>query len=207
MPLYAQFGCGLSAPPSWRNFDCSPSLRLQRVPLVGRLFRRAPYPAWPAHVEYGDIVVGLPLSARSVEGMYCSHVLEHLALEDFRVALRRVRVYLRDGGAFRLVVPDLERIAAEYLRDRRGAHWFLHEAHLGQPTRARGPAQFVRAWLGNSAHLWMWDYGQLAEELEHAGFTEIRRAEFGDSADPRFAEVEEKSRWIGCLGIECRSEN
>jgi hypothetical protein len=32
----------------------------------------------------------------------------------------------------------------------------------------------------------------------------IRKASFGDAEDPKFREVEEKGRWINCLGIEGR---
>ncbi|MCI5142460.1 MAG: methyltransferase type 11, partial [Candidatus Electrothrix sp. ATG1] len=30
---FIHYGCGLSAPESWLNFDASPTLRLQRIPL------------------------------------------------------------------------------------------------------------------------------------------------------------------------------
>ena len=42
-----------------------------------------------------------------------------------------------------------------------------------------------------------------AAELGRAGFRQIRRAEFGDSNDTHFAEVEELHRWQDCLGMEC----
>ena len=58
--------------------------------------------------------------------------------------------------------------------------------------------------FGNSLHLWMWDYKSIKYELELAGFKDIRRATFGDSADRMFDTVEEKSRWENALGIECR---
>ncbi len=49
----------------------------------------------------------------------------------------------------------------------------------------------------------MWDYKALAQELRDAGFVNIRRATFNDSADPRFKEVEDQGRWADCLGVEC----
>lgn len=36
----------------------------------------------------------------------------------------------------------------------------------------------------------MWDYKALDQELSDAGFTEIRRARFGDSVDSTFSDVE-----------------
>ncbi len=61
----------------------------------------------------------------------------------------------------------------------------------------------VYSLLGNSQHLWMWDYKSTESELRNAGFIEIRRARFVDSADPLFGEVEEKGSWENCLGVEC----
>ena len=208
--LYVQFGCGLSAPPGWLNFDASPTLQVQRLPGVGRLLARPPrFPAFPENVRYGDIVRGLPLEAGSCEAVYCSHVLEHLALDDFRAALRNTLSYLRPGGTFRLVVPDLERLCAEYVAstDEGAALAFMENAHLGARQRARGFGGALRSWLGNSSHLSMWDFKSIGRELSTAGFSAIRRAEFGDSSDPRFREVEDPGRWNGCLGVACERPN
>ena len=43
----------------------------------------------------------------------------------------------------------------------------------------------------------------MAMELEQAGFAEIRRAQFGDSQEPRFKDVEDQGRWDGNLGVQC----
>src|ERR1700744_65996 len=110
---YVQYGSGLWAPVEWTNFDASPALRLQRLPVLGSL-GPVRSPKFPANVLYGDIVKGLPVTPRSFRAIYCSHVLEHLSLNDFRVALRNTRTLLQDRGIFRLVVPDL-RVAAERL--------------------------------------------------------------------------------------------
>ena len=202
---HVQYGCGLSAPPGWRNFDASPNLRLQRVPLVGALARRLSGVAFPRNVEYGDIVRGLPLPPESCDGIYASHVLEHLALDDLRLALRHTLRCLRPGGRFRAVVPDLRLLAQEYLasEDAAAASRFMERSLLGARTRQRALLPRLRALVGNSAHLWMWDYPSLRQELLAAGFATVRRACFGDSEDQRFSEVEEWERWDEAVGVEC----
>ena len=201
-PLYVQYGCGHSAPKEWKNFDASPTLRFERLPVLGKLYSKNPQ-RFPLTVDYGDIVKGLPVPDGSCHGVYCSHVLEHLSLADFRTALRNTHRLLASGGRFRLVVPDLEYLAKAYLENPGddAAHWFMRESWLGQEQR--GLKHFLRAWLGGSQHLWMWDYKALAAELAASGFTQVRRARFGDSTEARFAEVEERIRWENCLGIEC----
>lgn len=204
-PLYVQYGCGLSAPPTWVNFDSSPTLRIQRIRGLGRILARgSSYPKFPDNVRYGDIVRGLPVEPLSCEAVYCSHVLEHLSLDDLRVALRNTQNYLRPGGVFRLVVPDLERLSRDYLESgsESAALDFMEHAHLGTRQRRRGFGGMLRNSLGNSAHLWMWDYKSLSRELRDAAFSSVRRAELGDASDGRFHDVEDPGRWAGCLGLE-----
>ncbi len=205
--LYVQYGCGFTAPVGWVNFDASPTLRFERIPVVGRLYTKNAS-RFPENVPfYGDIVRGLPLNAESCSGIYCSHILEHLAFEDANQALRNTFDYLKKGGTFRLVVPDLQQLVRAYLAsmDSPGAaHRFMESAYLGRKQRPRGLLSLVKEWLGNSAHMWMWDEKTMAEALERHGFTSIRRCSFGDAADPKFREVEEEGRFVGGLGMECR---
>jgi len=55
---YVQYGCGWSAPINWRNFDASPTLRFERIPIVGRFYTKNAS-RFPRNVEFGDIVCGL----------------------------------------------------------------------------------------------------------------------------------------------------
>ena len=170
--LMAQCGCEWSAPKGWRNFDASPTLRLERVPLLGRLWTKNAS-RLPDNAECGDIVKGLPVPA---------------------------------GGVFRLVLPDLRFCANEYVADRspEAALTFMRATSLGREQRARGLRGLLVLWLGNSAHLWMWDHESMAAELTKAGFCDIRRAVFHDSLEPCFLDVEDEDRWRDGLGIECR---
>lgn len=200
-----QYGCGFSAGAHWRNFDGSPTLVFERLPVLGRLHTKNAR-RFPVNVEYGDIVKGLPVPDGSCTLLYCSHVLEHLALDDLRAALRNSYRMLRAGGRFRAVIPDLEKIVNDYVRDpsEEAAITFIRETALGREQRRKTLKGFVVEWLGSGQHLWMWDYKSLCRELRAAGFTEIRRAAYGDSNDPAFAEVEDEDRWRDCLGVDCR---
>jgi SAM-dependent methyltransferase len=202
--VFVQYGCGMRAPPGWRNFDASPTLRFERLWLVGRLYKKNEA-RFPARVEYGDIVSGLPIQDGTCQAIYCSHVLEHLALDDFRRALRNTLRYLQQDGIFRLVMPDLRASAMAYLADEspEAAISFLSAAGLGLETRPRSLIAIAISMLGNSRHLWLWDYEAAACELTAAGFRNVRRAQFGDSSIARFKEVEDEGRWTGCLGVEC----
>jgi len=200
-----QFGCGLWAPANWENYDVSLSLRLRKIPLLGNLVPKGPFGDWPKNVKYGNIITGLPLADNSVDQLYCSHVLEHLALEDFRTALNNSYKLLKPGGVFRFVLPDLEDLIKSYQNNTsvNASMEFMEESYLGRHQRAKGLKGFVREWLGNSKHLWMWDFKSMKKELEAVGFKSIRRAYYHDSQHPEFKEVEELRRWNGQLGVNC----
>jgi hypothetical protein len=195
---YVQYGCGFSAPDGWLNFDASPTLRIERIPIIGRVISAALSGnalRFPASVRYGDIRRGPLVLPGTAEGVYASHVLEHLSLADFRKALEHTYAMLAYGGTFRLVVPDLLARARAYvdLADQGkcyAAEQFVRTTGLGRERRS-----LIRDLLGNSLHLWMWDEASIALELRKVGFVEIRRCEIGDSGITAFKAVEEEVRF------------
>ena len=201
-----QYGCGWTAPKEWINFDASPTLRFERIPILGSFYTKN-IDRFPANVKYGDITKGLPISDHSASAVYCSHVLEHLSLEDLRKALKNTKKILKPGGIFRLVMPDIETLAKGYLErtDCNAAIDFMRDSYLGVEFRPRGAVGLLKAWLGNSGHLWMWDYKSMQQELANAGFSGIRRAYFGDDESGIFDPVETEERWKMCLGIRCEA--
>ncbi|MHB1945332.1 MAG: class I SAM-dependent methyltransferase [Metallibacterium sp.] len=208
--LYVQYGCGWHAPDGWINFDASPTLRIERIPMFGAglssTLKRNSTP-FPNNVRYGDIVKGLPLAKESCCGIYCSHILEHLSLEDFRKALANTKIILKPSGIFRLVLPDLAFHVRQYIENVSpdSALEFMHATGLGESSRARGVRGLLQEFIGNSRHRWMWDYLSLERELGQSGFKFIRVAVMGDSADAKFNLVERQERWANCLGVECKA--
>jgi SAM-dependent methyltransferase len=201
---YVQYGAAFCGPEEWLNFDVSPTLRLQRIPLIGPMITRS-RKTFPDTVKYGDILSGLPIAKESCDAIYCSHTLEHLALDDFRLALKNTYSYLRPGGRFRFCLPDLEAFIRAYASSDKpeAAMAFMENTYLGYKKWPRGLSGLVQLWIGNAVHRWMWDWKSIHKELVDAGFVNIRRAEYGDSGDPMFEHVEERNRWDGHLGVDC----
>jgi hypothetical protein len=89
-PRYVQFGCGMCAPETWQNFDAGPAFWIQsRLPVLTPLLVKRGFPPYPKNILYGDVIKGLPIAPQSAEAVYCSHVLEHMTLDEFRLAIRR----------------------------------------------------------------------------------------------------------------------
>jgi SAM-dependent methyltransferase len=88
-------GCGLHFHPDWVNVDVVPA---------------------SSGVIAADVRKGLPFADEVFDAVYCSHVLEHLPQREAASLLRNMHRVLRPGGVIRVVVPDLETLAREYLR-------------------------------------------------------------------------------------------
>lgn len=213
---YVQYGCGFTAADGWLNFDSSPTLRIERIPVAGSALSAllsGNGQRFPAVVRYGDICKGLPVGDGSVLGCYASHVLEHLSLDDLRKALANTFRMLAPAGVFRLIVPDLLARASRYVEEAGRASpdaaiRFIRSMHIGHERRPHTLMQYLRHLIGGSMHLWMWDLPSMSAELSRAGFVDIRKCEFGDASDPMFAKVESKDRFFDqSLGFaECAVE-
>jgi predicted SAM-dependent methyltransferase len=207
--LYVQYGCGpFSAPAGWKNYDSSPTLRVQQIPLIGKLLKPAMHVSFHKDVLRGDILKGLPgIKESSCDGIYCSHVLEHLSYNDCLLAIRNTFHILKPGGYFRCVLPDLEGAARRYIdqlrnNDPKANTGFMEETLLGKEERIRGMKQLVQLALGNREHLYMWDHLSLTHQLAAAGFKNIRNCGFNDSSDTMFKLVEEEIRFNNAVALE-----
>jgi predicted SAM-dependent methyltransferase len=103
-------GCGQRFHPDWINLDLQPA-----HPSIRR---------W-------DVTQPLPFEDTSFDGVYHSHLLEHLPREDALPCLRECRRVLKLGGIIRMAVPNLEAIARLYLHALEEAWHRVPEA-LGQ---------------------------------------------------------------------------
>ncbi len=154
MKKYIQYGCGWSCPEGWINFDASPTLKIQNIPLIGLLLKGKLNTTFPPKVQFGNIIKGLPnIIDDSCDGIYCSHILEHLSYNDCLKALENTYNYLKHGGVFRLIVPDLMVHINIYLEsvkngDSNAALKFIRDyTILGQVERKTGIKGIIRFFI------------------------------------------------------------
>ena len=213
LKLYVQYGSGINYIESWINFDSSLTLRIQKIPLLGKLLRSRLNCVFDDEILFGDIVKGLPVDKESVDGLFCSHILEHLSLDDFYKALQNSFSYLKPGGVFRIILPDLESYIDEYKRSilskdlnvkTTAAINFCDGTCLGRKkSRATLLARIYEA-FENNRHQWMWDYSGFKKSLTKEGFVNIKRFIPNESEDPMFLLPERNYQFNNSIAIECR---
>jgi SAM-dependent methyltransferase len=183
------------------------------LPLVGELLARLlSLRVWPKTVVAGDIVKGLDVPANSCDLVFASHVLEHLPKEDCYRALKNIYRWLRPGGYFRCIVPDLEIYARRYLErlesrdctDTAASHSFMADANVGLQSSRNGVGVRLQEAFSNARHQWMWDTRSLAFALREVGFCGVTARHYGEWADMRFAEVEERARHQDSICLEAQ---
>jgi len=131
-------GCGDRFHPAWINLDMRPVSQ---------------------EVMRHDIRAALPFKNDEFDGVYHSHVLEHLPRADGERFLRECWRVLRPGGTIRLAVPDLETLARLYIKHLEGAaagdteaarryEWSIIEL-IDQMVRERSGGEILRYWQQN----------------------------------------------------------
>lgn len=138
-----------------------------------------------------DVTRPWPVDAGSIDAVYADQVIEHFPIEVGRAVLAHVFVALRPGGAIRLATPDVERTAKIYLE--RGSLCAAHLArHRALGYSAEHPVDMLRVTFSENGHRFCYDFDALREELERAGFVDVRRYEAGESDDPAFSGLESR---------------
>ncbi len=128
-------GCGRHVHPDWTNVDF-----------------QAQVPGVLVH----DLRQGLPFADDHFDCVYCAHMLEHLPRRNVEAFLSQCLRVLKPGGILRLVVPDLEAAARQYLEHLERAEaggetaaeryeWCVIEL-LDQLTRVRSGGEMVAYW-------------------------------------------------------------
>lgn len=199
--IYVQFGGFTDCPDGWVNYETSMHLRLSRLPILGRIFKKITPYKFSDEIIIGDIVKGLPIEEASVDVVFSSHVIEHLSRDDAQAAFNNVFKILKPGGVFRLVVPDLFARCKYYIDHYNEiddpSAWLMKSTLLGKnQPHALKLLERVRSTFSTSSHKWMWDEKSLSLALVMSGFQDIRRTTYAANDDNMIFRVEKKERFF-----------
>jgi SAM-dependent methyltransferase len=160
-------GCGPKIAPGWINCDLKPG---------------------PGVDLTMDLRSGVPLRTGSVDCIAGIHVLQDLPWQLIGPALRELNRVLKPGCPLRLAVPDLDKAIRAYLDG--DARYFYVPDGDACDVGAKLVTQLV--WYGSVRT--PFTFGFLHEWLRAAGFVDIERRSFNDSAWPGLAALDNRER-------------
>ncbi len=102
---YLNLGCGATFDKNWTNID---------------------FASFSPEVKEYNLLKGIPYPDNSFDLVYHSHILEHFPKKDAYKFIAECHRVLKPGGIIRVVVPDLEQIALNYIK-------YLNESLEGIP--------------------------------------------------------------------------
>ena len=130
---------------------------------------------------YWDLREGIPFADATVDAIYSSHLLEHLAFPDGQALLDECFRALRPGGKISVAVPNARLYIEGYLGHREiPQNYFGWEPALNRTT-AIDAVNYV-AYMGGE-HRYLFDEENLVHRLTLAGFENARSRNFDSELD------------------------
>ncbi len=125
-------------------------------------------------------------SDESVDHIVCSHFLEHLYQNEVEIVLKGFRRILKDDGTMHIVLPDLSKQVAKYVKNTKdgnldAADIFVSETEFTHMYR-KGIVFNLMTLFGSFGmqHLWMYDYNSFHKLLAKNGFEVIDKEKVPD---------------------------
>jgi predicted SAM-dependent methyltransferase len=172
-------GCFDQPAAGWINTDITPHIWIARVPGAAAALHRVGVLSderYEAHksgvfrqVRYQSLSRRFRFADGSVDAIFASHVLEHLARSTAENVAKEAHRVLRVGGVLRIAVPDLDRAVEDYQpEDAEG--WFTQLLEADQ--------------RGKNRHQFMYNEVSLTALLARAGFRDVQRRAYREGSCP-----------------------
>jgi predicted SAM-dependent methyltransferase len=136
-----------------------------------------------------DIRKPLPFPDGSIRRILLEHVLEHVDFQsDAPAMLRDYHRVLEPGGVLRIIVPDAERFVKAYAAGDRTLWLELGWDPENLPGDMVTPMHVLNHIFHQMGeHLFAYDFATLALALDRAGFRNVSKSAYRQSADPELA--------------------
>ncbi len=117
------------------------------------------------------------------EGIFSSHMLEHLSYAGAINSLKEAYRTIKPGGLIRIVLPDL----GKYIR------YYNGMSPNNQFERFRSGAIAISVLTQNAGHFSVWDFTLLSDVLSEIGWKNIERVGYKQGANPDlFLDIKER---------------
>ena len=216
--ILLNLGCGTVAPKEWVNIDSSWNAWVHKFPVMIKIIKYM-FPSlinkidtnWKNNILIRNISRSLPFKDASVDGIYLSHVLEHLDTEKCQSVLNECSRILKPGKFIRVIVPDLLQLTNVYINEVKtnklnAANNYLDSLHLFLPREKSLVEKIYFSLNDTDSHKWMYDKGLMVNKLKKSGFVHIRECTFKKSKILLIDKVEKENRFINAICLEGERE-
>lgn len=172
-------GAGPGSPPGWLSTDIRPQ---------------------SDKVVYLDAAAVFPIADETFDYVFSEHMVEHLPWQAGRAMLQECHRVLKPGGTIRVATPDLAVLLGLYGEQRspladRYVRWIVDS--FMPEIRIYSASFVINNAFRNWGHQFLYDAELLGTALREAGFTGIRRCDYGSSADANLRGIESHGRNVG----------
>jgi predicted SAM-dependent methyltransferase len=134
-----------------------------------------------AGILYVNLLRKLPFPDNFAQYVFSEHVYEHLSYKEGSLLLHEIYRVLRPSGVLRLAVPDLDFLIRLYT-DRQKHSAFIQKYYrsFGQEGPP-GANSIINSVFMEHGHRYLYDFQELKDQVEGAGFRNVREMEPGKS--------------------------
>ena len=189
-------GSGTTCLDDWINIESSFNARLAKYPrfryllfkigILPKKYYEVPWSDYIQNIMVRDVRKKLPFDDESIDFIYSSHLIEHLRKDEAEKVLKECFRVLKKGGLIRLVVPDLELMARNYLKEIKEirneekeiifpSERFLDILGMGEKNKI---PFILKIFSKSGRHRWMYDQLSLTALLKSCGFVDMQKRSY-----------------------------
>ena len=141
--------------------------------------------------NYLDVTKRWPISDGRFAFIFSDNVVEHLRLNQTRFALREAWRVLRPGGHIRLVTPDVNSLVRLYLGESEEREELFTQLKR-EGYSVEHDIDVLRFVFQDDGHHagYLWDLAAMEDELNQAGFVDVKFLQPGESAHEVFRGID-----------------
>lgn len=159
-PVKIHLGCGPRVFNGWINTDSNDR-----------------YPG----ILYVNLLRKLPFPDNFAQYVFSEHGYEHLSYKEGSLLLHETYRVLRPSGVFRLAVPDFDFFIGLYTDREKHAAFIQKYCRSFKQEGPPGANAIINSVFMEHGHRYMYDFQELKDQLEVAGFQNVKKMEPGKS--------------------------
>ena len=191
-------GCGLDNPKNWLGIDGGAYVLLKKIPRPFiKIFYRFTNSSrnysldsmlgkiYGSHILHCEITRGLPFPDATVPAIFSSHFFEHITKTEAQALVRECYRVMKNGGIIRICVPSLEESVKKIEMN-------VEQYRAGNiaPIEKFVTYNFSGFQNNYSNHWHMYNFTEMKQLLEEAGFQHIAEYAFGKGNIPNVEQLD-----------------